>query len=338
MPEDQKPQAQQQPPVIYYGQPYPDAAEDEIDLIELFRVLVRRWKFIIGFPLLCTLVAVAVVLFVLPVEYQSVGVIKPEEGAGQLGKLSGLAASLPIPIDIPGMGGEDTENIPNFLNSWTLKERLIEKFDLLPRIYRSDWDAEKKTWDIDDPEDIPTAVLALQKEKLKDVYGVSKDKKTGLITISWLDEDPAFAKLMLDRVIEELQYYLDNEYESDAKREREFVEGRLAIAAEELEHWERQVPSKNLTLDKIVRERLAAQTVYAELRKQVEIAKITEAKQVVSFRVLDKPYVPVKKDRPKRTLICALTLVASGFLAVFLVFAQNAIANAVGRSKAKPQT
>ena len=338
MSEDQKPQAPpQQQPVIYYGQPYPEAAEDEIDLIELFRVLLRRWKFLFFFPLLCTLVAVYVTLYEMPVIYKSTTVIAPAEGSagGLSSKLGALSSMLPIPMDLPG--GSDKANVENFLNSRTIKERLIKKYDLLHRLYADSWDAEAGKWTIEDPTKIPTIVSALQAKQLKDIYSVSTDKKSGLVTLSWSDEDPAFAKTMLDRVISELQYYLDNEYESNAKREREFVENQVQKATRELEHWERQVPTKDLTLDKIARERLASQTVYTELRKQLEIAKITEAKEITSFRVLDQPFVPVQRDKPKRSKICALTLVTSGFLAVFLIFAQNAVANAIGRSKATPQ-
>ncbi len=156
-------------------------------------------------------------------------------------------------------------------------------------------------------------------------YSVSQDKKTNLINISWVDEDPAFAAQMLQRVITELNYYLDNEFEFDAQRERQFVETQLAKSTKELEHWERQVPSQQLTLATILRERLASQTVYTELRKQLELSKITEAKELVRFKVLDPPFVPEQKFKPKRSLICALTMVTSGFLAIFLVFLRRAI-------------
>ena len=84
---------------------------------------------------------------------------------------------------------------------------------------------------------------------------------------------------MLDRTVKELRYFLENEYESDAKRERVFVENQLNKAEKELEYWEKQVPSDKLTLSKIQRERFASQTVYTELRKQLELSKISEVKR-----------------------------------------------------------
>jgi len=79
------------------------------------------------------------------------------------------------------------------------------------------------------------------------------------LTLSWIDEDPEFTKIMLERVVQEIRNYLENEYESDSKREREFVESQLEKAETELDHWEKQVPSATLTLSKIQRERAVVQ-------------------------------------------------------------------------------
>jgi uncharacterized protein involved in exopolysaccharide biosynthesis len=297
--------------------------DDEIDLLELWKVIWNGKWFIAGFTLVSTLIAIYVTLFVLPVTYKSEAVFIPTET--QSSGLAGLAASLPIPIGLSG--GEKADSMMAFLNSRNLKERLLIKYNLLPRLYKNSWDAEKGEWLVDDPKDKPTTVLAIQKEALKSIYQVSQDRKTNLITITWVDEDPAFASIMLERIVTELLYYLDNEYETDAKREREFVTHQVAKATAELEYWEKQVPAPNLQLAKIQRERMAAQAVYTELRKQLELAKISEAKELIRFKVLDAPFVPEKKFKPKRGLICALTLFVSGFLSVFLVFGHHAVTN-----------
>jgi uncharacterized protein involved in exopolysaccharide biosynthesis len=314
---DQKRQDEKE--IIYVPAPYPQMIEeDEIDLLELWNVIWQGKWLIMGFTIFCTLITVFVTLYVLPVTYKSEAVLMPTASQSGMGKLAGLLGNIPLPFDLPE--GKKNDNILTFLTSRNLKQRLIEKYNLLPILYKDIWNEQKQTWEIDDPEDKPSVVKAIQEELLDDIYQVSQNKKTNLITISWESEDPKFAALMLERIINELQHYLDNEYESDAKREREFVEKQLEKATEELEFWERQVPSKSLTLSKITRERLAAQTVYTELRKQLELAKIAEAKELITFKVLDPPFVPEKKYKPKRTLICAVTMVTSGFLAIFLVF------------------
>jgi len=307
-------------PVPQMGQPGDD---DEIDLLELWNTIWKGKWFIMGFTLLCTLAAVYVTLYVLPVTYKSDVVLQPTETSSQSG-LSALAANLPISIPLGGAGGKNA-NIVSFLNSRTIKERLIEKYDLLPKLYSDIWDKENKKWMIEDPEDKPTMLKAIT--NLKDRYKITEDKKTELITISWIDEDAEFTKNMLQRIVKEVRYYLENDYESDAKREREFVENQLNKAEKELEYWEKQIPSEKLTLSKIQRERFASQTVYTELRKQLELSKISEVKEIISFKILDQPFVPENRFKPKRSQICILTIVVSGFLSVFLLFFHQFITN-----------
>ncbi len=295
----------------------PSHDDDEIDLLELWDILWSGKWFVMGFALACTLVAVFVTLFVMPVIYKSDAVILPNKSESGASRFSGLIGSLPIPLSLPG-GGE-VDKVASFLNSRTLQTRLIEKYDLLRRYFPEAWE--------DDEAEKPTLVKALQEGLLKDIFNVKNDDETGLITISWSDQSPEFAALMVERVIAELKFFLENEYETDAARERLFVESQLAETTRSLEFWENQIPSGQMTLTKIQRERLATQTVYTELRKQLELAKITEAKEIINFKILDPPLIPEKRSSPARTKICLLTIIASGMFSVFLVFGYRFVVN-----------
>ncbi len=299
--------------------------EDEIDLLELWRILTSGKWFILSFSFFCTLAAVIVSLNLLPVVYKSDAVLQPTstEG-GSMGGLGGLAEGLPI--DIPSGGGGKQQKIMDFLNSRNLKMDLIQNYDLLPRLYEDKWNQEKKEWEIPPGGEKPTVIKAIQNNKLN-MYDAEKDKESGLMNITWTSQDPEFAAKMVERIIDETRHYLEEEYETDAERKLKFVKKQLKQAEEELNYWESQVPSEDLTRAKIERERSAAQQVYTELRKQLETAKISAEKQVIKFKVLDPPFVPEEKYKPKRGLICALTLVASLFIAVFLVFFRHFLIN-----------
>jgi uncharacterized protein involved in exopolysaccharide biosynthesis len=306
--------------IIYVPAPYYGPNDDDtIDLRKVWQTIWEGKWFIAGFTLTCTLIAVFVTLFILPVTYKSEAVLMPtQKDSSQMAKFAGLVSNLPIAI--PGMQDQGAETILAFLKSRTLKQRLIEKYDLLQHYNADIWDPEKKTWTVKDPKKIPTVVRALQKDLLGDYYSVSQDKKTLLISLSWEDEDPAFAAKMLNAVIQELQSYLHNDYETDAQRERQFVEEQLANAVKELNYWEKQVPTQNITLSTIQRERLAAQTVYTELRKQLELAKISEAKEMINFKIIDKPFVPEKNFKPFKILICGITFIVTGMISIFVFF------------------
>lgn len=300
--------------------------EDEIDLLELWNILASGKWFILFFSFCCTLAAVFITLNVLPVTYKSDAVLQPTSTeTSPMGGLGGLADSLPV--DIPGTGGGGkSQKIIAFLNSRNLKTDLIRNYDLLPRLYENKWNEDKETWKVPPGEDRPTVVKAIQNNKLG-MYSVEQSDETGLLTISWESEDPEFAAKMVERIIKETRHYLEEEYETDAERKLQFVKKQLQEAEEDLTYWESRVPSEDLTRAKIERERMAAQKVYTELRKQLEMAKIAAAKQVIKFKVLDPAFVPEEKYKPKRGLICSLTLVASLFIGIFLVFFRHFLKN-----------
>jgi uncharacterized protein involved in exopolysaccharide biosynthesis len=305
--------------IVYLQPAFPcDDKEDEINLLDLWNVLWQG-KWLIALVVSVSILAAGfLAFFYLPVTYKSDAVLlETMQDRSGIAGLSGLIGNLPIPIDL---SGSNQTSILSFLESRTLKERLISKYNLLPLLYMDIWDPNSGKWLVEKPEDTPSLVRAIQGKKLDDIFQVSNDKTTGLTTIDWVDESPVFCKEMLDRVIAELNFFLDNEYISSARREREFVEQRLTLATKDLEYWERQVPTEQTTLAKITRERLAAQTVYTELRKQLELARISEAKENISFKVLDAPFVPEYPFGPKKKLIMALSVVGSFFFAVFLVF------------------
>jgi len=299
--------------------------ENEINLLDIWKILWAGKWFIMGFTLACTLVAVYVTLNILPIVYKSDAVLLPNKSETSNG-FSNLVANLALPASLSGRGGR-TDKVMSFLQSRTLKARLIEKYNLLPRYYPGIWDSEKKQWTVDEGAGRPSLVKALQGGLLDGAFRVTKDQKSGHIFITWEDKTPEFCKIMILRVIEELRFFLENEYETDAKRELEFVKNQLMKTTKELEYWETRIPSQILTLAKIQRERLASQKVYAELRKQLELAKIAEDKEVINFTVLDPPYVPERRFKPARSRICMLTIFTSGIFAVFVVFGYRFIVN-----------
>ena len=305
--------------------------EDEVDLIELWRVVWAGKLFIVSFVFICTLIAAVVSFAFLPRMYKSTTTLIPvKQEKSSIGSLGGLLGNLPLPIVLPGQGAS---NIVSFLESRTLKERLLTKYNLLPVFYADLWNPETKSWDVADPGMKPTVIRALQAGIFDAFFSVNQDQKSKLITISWSGKEPAFCRLMLERVINELTFFLENEYVSDARREREFVEGQLVSAKEDLEYWDRQIPSEKLKLSEITRERLTSQTIYTELRKQLELAKINEAKRLDTFEVLDHPFVPEKPYKPKKRKIVTLTFFASLLMALIGIYFRNYIHNLIKKDQ-----
>ena len=131
--------------------PYPE--EEEINLLDLFMVLVKHKVLIMGIVFLAGVAAVAISLRMTNI-YRSEATLglREEEnntpgGLSALGGLGGLVAGQ------FGLGkAYPLQKLEVVLNSRILTRRVIEKYHLMPVIFPDQWDADKKAWiDKDDP-------------------------------------------------------------------------------------------------------------------------------------------------------------------------------------------
>jgi len=83
------------------------------------------------------------------------------------------------------------------------------------------------------------------------------------------------------------------------------------------------VPGVGLEYSRKLRDLKTQEAVFEQLTKQYEMAKLSEAKDSSSFQVLDDAVVPVKKNRPMRSMIVILATVLGFFVSIFLVFVQE---------------
>lgn len=87
--------------------------------------------------------------------------------------------------------------------------------------------------------------------------------------------------------------------------------------------------------------RLAAYK-YAEarlelLQKQIELARVEEAREAPSVEMLDRAYPPEHASKPQRTKVVLIAILAAGFLAVLWAFIAEALGNAAQDSEQQPK-
>lgn len=87
--------------------------------------------------------------------------------------------------------------------------------------------------------------------------------------------------------------------------------------------------------------RLAAYK-YAEARielleKQIELARVEEAREAPSVQMLDRAYPPDQASKPQRTKVVLIATLAAGFLAVLWAFIAEALRNAAQDSEQQPK-
>jgi uncharacterized protein involved in exopolysaccharide biosynthesis len=210
--------------------------------------------------LLSTLIA-----FLTPSRYQSVTRLMPPDN--QSG--SGLAmAAAELSAGAAGMGGmasallglkSSADLLVGVLNSRTVEDRLIQKFDL------------KKVYGVRRMEDA-RKILAARTD-------ISVDRKSQIITIKVTDKNPQRAAEMAQVNVEELNSTLAEVSTSSARRERIFLEGRLQAVNLNLEAAEKdfsQFASRNTAIDikeqgkAMVDAAATLQTQYIAARSELE--------------------------------------------------------------------
>src|ERR1700722_9785676 len=186
-----------------------------------------------------TLVLSAVIAFLIPKRYESVGRLMPPEqsssGTAMLAALAGRSiGGLGGLSSLAGLLGGRTSSALyiDLLHSRTISDHIIDRFDL-QQVYR-------KRYRID-------TVKYLARHTT-----VVDDKKSGVITVTFTDTDPGRARAIAQAYLEELNKTLTTSSTSSARREREFIEKRLVTVKSQLHDAEEalsQFSSVNTTLD-----------------------------------------------------------------------------------------
>ncbi len=297
--------------------------EDEINLLDYWRVIRKRQKLIIR-VVIAAVLATFLISLVMTNIYQAKAIIAPitskESGTG-VGTLSALAMQFG---GLPGIvlpGGSSAAEIVNLLKSNVLREKVIVRYQLLPVLFYKEWDAEKKDWKrgislnpvvflgklvraitsgdqpgIRKDDDVPDVWDGLR--KLDEITRINQNIKENTITITVDYYDPEMAA----KIVEDFLTALTDHMSSEARR----------VATINQKYLEEQLGK---TADPLIK-----QKIYNLIAQQLETSMMAEVKENFAFKVIDPPKIPDKKIRPKRTQMILLSFVVSIFMGVFLAF------------------
>ena len=299
---------------------HPNDFDDEIDLRELFYVLLEG-KWIIFSVTSFISIIVLVYSLLLPNIYEAKAMlvpVNPSSGiAGALGSYSGLAGIAGISLSAGGDDGNTAKAIkkigslsffennilPNIhlpdlmaVKSWNSKTNTLA-FD------ESIYDTNSNTWirDFSYPQQqIPSAQESFEVFKTKHL-SLSEDKKSGFITLSIKHQSPFIAKQWLELVVNEVNAFYRQKDKSESEKAVIYLNQQISITS--------------LSEIKIV----IAQLLQEETKKLTLI----EANQHYVFDYIDPPAVMEKKSEPKRALICILSALLGGMLSILLVLIRH---------------
>jgi uncharacterized protein involved in exopolysaccharide biosynthesis len=198
--------------------------EDEINLLDYWRILMRRKKLIMLIVVCATVISIVYSLLATKI-YRAETSILPI-GGDSTGGLGALIAQTGVGSLLGAIGSSTpSASLMAVLRSRSVAERIIDRFSLMQVFYEDEWDAENGAWKETDPKDIPQMEDAVK--DLHEVMTFTEDMEMSLIEISGEFEDPELAANVMNAYIEELSKFLSENELTSEKRNRIFVEGQL---------------------------------------------------------------------------------------------------------------
>ncbi|MGL1935234.1 MAG: Wzz/FepE/Etk N-terminal domain-containing protein [Fibrobacterales bacterium] len=306
--------------------------EDEIDLRKYILILWNM-KSLIFIVMLLSLIVSVVIAKRLPPKYTSVSKWLPSQINNSTSSgLSGLAA-------LTGMNlGATSDNYeifydeilvsPIFLDSLITKSWLTMVGDSLTLFEILNIDVDK----ISPPERYLTKDIILKNMLYGYLTSIVTFKKSSTArTLSVSTSDPVLSYEVNKQFLELLKKYTESEKNSNAKKERLFIEERYNGFRGDLKKAEAQLkrfrennmnvnsPSLMLAQQRLIREVEVFNQLVIEFRKQLELAKIEEVKKIPEFNILQEPTIPITKSKSKKKIIILIGTVLGLILGCFVV-------------------
>ena len=294
--------------------------DDEIDLRELFYILLKGKWIIVSLTTFVSIIGVVYSLL-LPNIYESKALlvpVSPSSGiAGALGGYSGLAGLAGISLPSGDDDGNSAKAIQK-ISSLSFFEK-----NVMPNIYLPDlmavkswnsktnivvfneniFDTNSNTWvrNYSYPqEQIPSAQESFEVFKTEHL-SLSEDKKSGFITLSIKHQSPFVAKQWVELVINEVNTFY---------RQRDKLKSEKAVS-----YLNQQISITGLSEIK--------QAIAQLLQEETKKLTLIEANQYYVFDYIDPPAVMEGKSEPKRALICILSALLGGMLSILLVLIRH---------------
>jgi uncharacterized protein involved in exopolysaccharide biosynthesis len=171
---------------------------------------------------------------------------------------------------------------------------------------------------------------------LRERMSVTFDNRLGTLVLTVEMEGPKLAADVANNITRELDLYTRTKRRTNVTAQREFIEQRLQEVEQSLKTAEnilrsfreknrRVTDSPQLLLEqgRLEREVLINSTIFIELKKQIEVAKIEEIKNIPLINVLDPAREPIERSSPKRRQTVVIVFVFSLLLAAGLIVARR---------------
>ena len=294
-------------------------------LIRLTALLIRRWRLLVGLPLVAALAALGV-SFLLPDRFTVETRFTPERGqTGMSSQLMGLASQFGLDLGSMGENSETLDFYGELLESpELLRTAVLTEYTFTPR----DRDQPVTGTLVElldvkgDTED--ERVFSAVKET-DDLVLVRIDHNAGIVGMEVSAPWPELSILVADRLLQLVNEFNLERRHTRAAAERRFLEGRVDEVGRQLRDAEAELeafllqnrrfedPRLRLEQDRLQRQVDLRQQLFVGLAQNLEQARLAEVRNTAVITVLDPPRPPAERTAPHYLLNVALGLLL-GFL------------------------
>ena len=324
--------------------------------------LKTQWKLIIGIAALGGIIGFVYASFQKPTYLATTTFVLEEDkgGGGGLGGAMGLASSFGFDLGGGGGGLFTSSNIIELMKSRLVVEKtllnpvLVNGKEISLADYYSQINELKEAWakkpvlaKISFPANADRTKFSLEQDSI--LYGISsgltknnlviaqKDKKVSIISLTVKTENELFSKLFCEQLLKETSdFYIETkskksrlnvdilQHQADSIRAE--LNGAITGVATANDNVYNLNPAYNVKKTPGTRRQVDVQAntaILTQLVAQLELSKVSLRKETPLVQLIDRPILPLEKEKTGRLKSLLLGGFLTGFLTVlYLVFGQ----------------
>lgn len=284
-----------------------DEAGQEPKLADFAQIVRRKWIFV-SLASLSLGTLITLLSFAIPPTYEGVTTLLPVPGSDRLsalGVIGARLADLNLPASLPTT---PAVSYPEILQS----RRLMEQALNMTYPLTSNGDSVRLI-DLIQPRGEGAKRLERAVKKLRRHVEMRHDRRSGIITIRVKARYPIVAAGVANSLATLLQEFTIDAAMAQAGKKKAFIEGRLVeteAALTQRENGLRDFRERNLRIGnsprlqveegRLVRSLREQEEIYLTLRREYEMAKVEEHRDLAPIIVLDTAIPPASRHSPSR--------------------------------------
>ena len=289
-----------------------------LNWMNIISLLWQSRKFI-GIVTGTVTVLAIIISLIIPESFKSTAVLLPDIDKSKLGSTGSGLSSLAAMAGVNLSGDVSVVRLyPIILKSESVLQNVIyakyktKEFPDSVNLIRY-WEIKEKN---------PEREYEVTLIKLRDGLDVGMDLKTGVLTMSIETEEPQLSADILNKTICVADNFIRTQRNTNASEQRKWIEARLVEVHVDLSKAEDSLkvfreknrivigsPQLMLDQERLIRDVQINSTMYVELKRQYELAKIEEIRTTPIINVMDYGRAAAKKEGPKRAIITLISLI-----------------------------